>query len=93
MRLLKARQQVLDSNPDLKAEGDALKKQGQALKGGDATPEDKMDFLQSMQAHQQKMKAAMLKIDPTLGPIIDQAEADMKQKMQARAAQGGGGGN
>lgn len=93
MRLLKVRQQVLDSDPVLKTEQDSLKKQGQALKSGDATPEEKMDFVQDMEAHQQKMKAAMLKIDPTLGPIIDQAAAEMKQKMQARAAQGAGGGN
>ena len=83
---MKARQQALDSDPALKAEADALKKQGQSLKGGDATPEDKMAFMQSLQAHQEKMKTAMLKVDPTLGPVIDQAAAEMKQKFQQRAA-------
>jgi len=87
-KLLKVRQQVLDSNPDLKAEQDNLKKQGQALKGGSATPEDKAAFMQSRADHQAKMKAAMLKIDPTLGPVIDQAAAEMNQKMAARAAAG-----
>ena len=87
-KLLKARQQVFESNPALKAEADELKKQAMNMKGGDATPEDKMAFMQSLQAHQEKMKAAMLKVDPTLGPVIDKAEAGMKQKFQQRASGG-----
>ncbi len=86
MKLMKVRKQVLDSNPDLQAEQDAIKQQGQTLRSGDATPQDKAAFMQKLQAHQEKMKAAMLKVDPTLGPIIDQAEAEMKQRMQQRAA-------
>jgi hypothetical protein len=84
-KLMKVRQQVLDSNPDLKAEQDAIKQQAQSLKGGNATPEDKVDFMQKLQDHQQKMKAALLKIDPTLEPLIDKAAAEMKQKFQQRA--------
>jgi len=86
MRLMKARNQVLENNPELKTEAVALRKQGQTVKEGNATPEQKMAFLQAMKEHQQKMKAAMLKIDPTLGPIIDQAEGEMKEKMEDRAA-------
>ncbi len=89
MKLMKVRQQVLADNPDLKAEQDAIKQQAQSLKGGDASPQDKADFMQKLQAHQEKMKAAMLKVDPTLGPVIDQAEAEMKQKFQQRAGAGG----
>jgi hypothetical protein len=86
MKLMKTRNEVFANNPDLKAEADSLKQQGQTIKGGNATPEQKMSFAQSMKEHQDKMKAAMLKIDPTLGPLIDQADAEMKQKMAARAA-------
>jgi hypothetical protein len=86
VKYMKVRQQALDANPDLKTEQDALKQQGQALKGGSATADDKAAFMEKLKDHQEKMKAAMLKIDPTMGPLIDQVTAEMKQKFQQRAA-------
>jgi len=86
MKLMKVRQQVFEANPELKSEADAIKQQGQALKSGNATPADKLAFLEKLSDHQKKMKEAMLKIDPTLGPLIDQADAQMKQMFQQHAA-------
>jgi hypothetical protein len=85
-QLLKVRQQVISSNPDLETERDAIRKQKQALKDGTATPQQKIALLKEIQAHQEKMKAAMLKIDPTLGPVIDKVNASVKQEFQQSAA-------
>ena len=93
-KLLKARQEVLAANPDLKAEQEDLMKQREAMKNDpDATPEERTAFFQSFVAHDQKMKAAMLKVDPTLAPVFAQLDQEMKQKMAQRAAAAGGGGN
>jgi hypothetical protein len=93
-KLIKARTEVLQSNPDLKAEQDDLMKQREAMRANpDAAPEDKMALYQSMMAHEQKMKAAMLKVDPTLQPVLDKLDAEMKQRMAQRAAAMGGAGN
>ena len=94
MKLLKARKEVLAANPDLQAEQQDLMKQREALKdNADATPEDKMELFQSFTAHEKKMQAAMLKVDPTLAPVFAQIDQQMKQKMAQRAASAGGGGN
>ena len=53
-KLMQARNQVFDSNPDLKTEAETLKKQGQALKEGGATPKEKMEFAQKMAEHEKK---------------------------------------
>lgn len=88
---MKARQEVLAQNPDLQTEQDNLKKERQDLKNNsDASPEDKMQLLQDFQAHEKKMQAAMIKLDPSLKPILDKLDAQMKEKFQQRAAQAGG---
>jgi hypothetical protein len=90
-KLMKARQEVLAQNPDLQTEQDNLKKERQDLKNNsDASPEDKMQLLQDFQAHEKKMQAAMIKLDPSLKPILDKLDAQMKEKFQQRAAQAGG---
>lgn len=82
IKFMKTRKQVLSNNPDLKAEQDSLAKQRQGIK--DASPEDRKAFLQNWMAHQKKMKAAMLQVDPSLGPVFDQIEQQMKQKLEQR---------
>jgi len=82
-KLMKVRTQALADNPDLKTEGDALKKQGQALKGGNATDAQKDDFTLAMADHMKKVKAAMVKIDPSVEPLVDQWMAEMKAKRAA----------
>jgi hypothetical protein len=90
MRLKRARDQVLADNPELKAQQEALAKQGSAVKsaGAAATPEQRRALAQGLAKQEKNMRAAIVKIDPTLGPIFDQM---VKQKMQERAAQDGGG--
>lgn len=88
-KLLKAREDVLAKNPQLKAEQDNLKKQREDLKNdGNATQEDRMALFQDYMAHEQKMKVALLKADPSLAPILDKIDQQMKQKMQQRAGEG-----
>lgn len=89
--LMQARKTVLANNPDLKAEQEDLRKQAQALKSGDGStnPDDKKALMQNFLAHEKKMKAAMLQVDPNLTPVFDKIEAAMKQKMQDRAGQNG----
>ncbi len=87
MEFIKARRQVFASNPDLKAEQDGLNKQREALKsqGSSASTKDKKALLQGFMDHQKKMKTAMLQVDPSLGPIFDKIEAEMKQKIAQKA--------
>jgi hypothetical protein len=44
-----------------------------------ATPADKQAFMQKMRAHQEKLRAAMLKEDPKLDPILDKIEEHRKE--------------
>lgn len=88
IKFIKARKQVLASHPDLQAEQDQISKQKNGLKN--ASPEDKKAFLQTLMAHQKKMKEEMLKVDPSLAPVFDQIQQQMKQKMEQRMASGAG---
>ena len=91
----KARAKALADNPDLKTEGENLLKQGQALMpDGAATDqqkvnyEDARNFMEKMMIHRQKLRQAMLKVDPTLEPIfaqIDKHISEMKAKQLGQA--------
>jgi len=76
-QLQKARDQVLADNADLKTEGADLAKQHDALKaqGGSATDSDKQAFHTAMHDYHDKLRAAMLKVDPTLAPIFAKLDA------------------
>jgi hypothetical protein len=91
---LKVRQQVLDSNADLKAEQDSLDQERKFVKdkGADATADDKKTLFQNMIAHGKKMQGAMRAADPTIGPVLDQIDAKMKERMQSLQGQGNGSG-
>jgi hypothetical protein len=89
--LIRVHEQVLAANPDLKTEQDSLKTQWQDLKskGDSATPEDRSALRDSMTSHMKKMDAAMLKADPTVGPILEKIKAHMKERFHDHAGQGG----
>ena len=89
---MKAREQVLANNPDLKAEQEGLTKKREALKaqGDSASPEERQALFESYMSHQKKMKVAMLKVDPSLGPVFAQIDQQMKEKFQQHAAPGNG---
>lgn len=82
--LLRARREALQSDPDLKAEGESLKKELQMVKGKGtaATAEDKSTLRNNFLAHREKMNAAMVKADPIVQPILDQIQAHAKQRFQ-----------
>jgi hypothetical protein len=90
MKFIKARQQVLANNPDLKAEQEDLTRQRQALKsqGSNASQNDRKTFFQNMMAHEKKMREALLQVDPSLSSVFDQIDQQMKGKFHQRGNQG-----
>lgn len=80
--LKKAHDAALASDPTLKAEGDDLMKQREAMK--DATPDQRKALMEKAKAHEQKLHEAMLKTDPAVGPILDKMAARRKEMMEKR---------
>lgn len=93
--LLKVREQVLASNPDLKTEQESLMKEREFVKGkgADASADDRKTLRENFMAHAEKMNTAMIKADPSVGPIIDQVKAKMKERFQQRSEAGAASGN
>jgi hypothetical protein len=89
IRLRDARQQVLSTNPDLKTEEDRLKQLHESAQAQNppATPEQKTAMFAEWKAYQKKMRAAMLKDDPTLGPIFAKLDKARKTAASAPAAE------
>ncbi len=71
-QLTKDHDAVLAANPDLKTQGDNLKKQSDALKaqGANASQADKDDIKAMHKEYEQKVHAAMLALDPSIAPIL-----------------------
>jgi len=81
----KARAKALVDNPELKAEGENLMKQGEALLG-----DDNQAVIEKMKSHRQKLRQAMLREDSSLEPIfgeVDKHISEIKAK-QLDQAQG-----
>jgi hypothetical protein len=76
-QLNKARDAVLAANPDLKTEADNLKQQGAKLRSesDSASDDDRQALKTKIKDHDAKMRAAMLKLDPTLAPIFAKLDA------------------
>lgn len=85
VQLQKAREQVLNANPDLKVEEEKLKAlhESAQTQNPPATPEQRNAAFAEWKAYQKKMRAAMLKVDSTLGPIF--AKLDESRKHGAPA--------
>ncbi len=80
-------QQYAQARAKALADNPALLQQGQTVMTS-GTAADKQDFIEKMNSHRQKLRAAMLKEDPTLEPIfgeIDQHISEMKAQQQAAA--------
>jgi hypothetical protein len=88
MHLLKVRRQVLESNPALKTEQESLKQEREFVKnkGTAATPDDKKMLMQNFIAHSKNMRDAMVAVDPTIAPVLDQVDAKMKERFQKQAS-------
>jgi hypothetical protein len=77
-----ARVKALADDPDLNAENDALKEQFADVRAN-GTAAQRQALLVKVDAHRQKLRAAMLKEDPNLGPVfaqIDKSMSAMKAK-------------
>jgi hypothetical protein len=85
MQLDKARQQVLATDPELKTETEHLKSlhDSAANQNPPASPEQRNAMFAEWKAYQKKMRAAMLQVDPTLGPLF--AKIDHARKNGAAA--------
>jgi hypothetical protein len=90
VHLLKVRRQVLESNPALKTEQESLKQEREFVKnkGTAATPDDKKMLMQNFIAHSKNMRDAMVAVDPTIAPVLDQVDAKMKERFQQHAGAG-----
>ena len=86
--LMRVRHEAMAGDPELKSEQESLKQEWQALKaqGSNATAEDKKALRDQLRAHNEHLDAAMLKVDPTVQPILDQIKAHRSERFQ----QGGG---
>jgi hypothetical protein len=80
VHLKTVREQVLAANPDLQAEEIKLKQAHDAAQSQNppATPEQRNAMFAEWKSYQTKVRAAMLKIDPTLVPIF--AKLDKARK-------------
>lgn len=86
-QLKTAREAVFAANPDLKTEGEDLHKQMKALRDNpSATPEDKKALHEKMKDHEEAVRDAMLKVDPTLQPIFDKIAEHMKDHNKPASA-------
>lgn len=78
-KLVKVRQEVLAANPDLKAEEEKLKAMHEAQsKNPPPTAEQKDAAYAEWKAYQKKIRAAMLKIDPTLSSVFAKLDESRK---------------
>ena len=90
-QLMAARQKALADNPQLTQEMQDLKAKHQAAMSPDADPSARADMMQAFTTYMQDMHTAMLKADPTIGPVLDKIDANRKQMMQAGGGAPGGG--
>lgn len=76
-QLKHAREKVFETNPALKAENDRLKE----MHDSSTTPtaEQRNAAFAEWKSYQKQMRAAMLKVDPTLGPIFAKIDAARKK--------------
>ena len=82
-----ARQKAMADNPNLQAEEMDLMQKVLAMQGGGATDDDRHALGDEMRAHGDKVRAAMIKEDPNVEPIIVKVEAQVaKIKAELQAA-------
>ena len=89
---LRVRREAMEAHPELKSEQENLRKEWQALKaqGSNAPAGDRETFRHDLRAHNEQMDAAMLKIDPSIQPILDQIKAHRQERLQQAGAASGG---
>jgi hypothetical protein len=87
-QLMDVRMKTMAANPDLQTEEMGLMQKGMALQSGGATDADKMAFRGEVKAHADKVRAAMVKLDPTIEPVLAKIEAQIaKMRTEYQAPQ------
>ncbi len=84
-----AAEKAFADDPSLKAEGDELRGLRDKVQSGAATPQD---AFAKMKAFGEKMDAALLKADPSLGPILEKRNAARRERFGGMKGPGGFGG-
>jgi hypothetical protein len=86
-QLSNVRIKTMQDNPDLQKEELALMQKGMAMQsGGEITDADKMAFHDEIKSHADKVRAAMIKEDPTVEPIMLKVEAQITKLRAEHAA-------
>ena len=75
-QLMAARQKAITDNPNLQTEGMDLMQKGMALQAGTATDADKAAFRTAAMAYGEEVRAAMIKADPAVAPLLAKVEAE-----------------
>jgi hypothetical protein len=83
-QIINARTKAMADNPGLQTDQMSLMEKGMMLQSDSATPEDKAAFRTAVKDYSEKLRAAMLKADPTIEPILNKLEAE-GAKMRAGA--------
>jgi hypothetical protein len=91
-QLMAARQKALADNPQLQQEMKDLQAKHQAAMSPDADPSAREGMMKAFRTYMQDMHAAMLKADPTIGPVLDKVDANRKAMMGGGGGQPGGAG-
>jgi hypothetical protein len=78
------REKVLSSDSSLKAEQEALKQDRENLhkSGVKPTPEQRKAMRDKRAAFEQKINAAIIKLDPSASPIVDKIVAHEKERAE-----------
>ena len=76
-QLTDVRTKAMAANPDLQAEQTELMQKVVALQSGSATDADRTALHAEAMQFQQKVRAAMVKVDPTVEPILEKIEAQI----------------
>ena len=87
-QLTDVRTKAMAANPDLQTQQMDLMQKVAAMQEGSATDADKTALRGEAMQFQQKVRAAMVKIDPTVEPVLEKVEAQVaKLRAQYQAPQ------
>jgi hypothetical protein len=80
--LMDTRTKTMQNHPELQKEELDLIQKSMSMQGTELTDADKMAFRDEVRTHADKVRAAMIKDDPSVEPIIQKVEAQI-QKLRA----------
>jgi hypothetical protein len=92
---LKTRHDVMETHPGLKAEQDKLRGElkGNLAQGGGTSTTDKGQLRLQFVAFTKKVDAAMIKLNPSVQPVVEKVNAHFKERLQQKAGGADAGGD